>query len=151
MKKRLFSIPLLAVIFCAGYLFSGQEADLLKKYPIVSVYYSVPDNDQRNFADVVFRFGWSKKPTSKIAIQFVNRGYSDRKLKFAIKDVTSKKMVVLDTAHNSRFGTEMLKANSTGAIWSGLVDDINDKFSLRVWDSAGDEFDKVPICIKDQQ
>ncbi len=151
MKKMIFLFLSLGLVFCAGNSRSGEAKDLSDRYPIVSVYYSVPDNDQGNFADVVFRFGWSKKPSPQIAIQFVNRGYSDRKLKFAIKDATSKKMVLLDKAHNSRFGTETLKANSTGAVWAGPVDGINDQFTLRVWDSAGDEFEKAPLSIQDQQ
>jgi hypothetical protein len=125
--------------------------ELAKKYGIISVYYSVPDNDQQNFTDVVFRFAWPDKKPARIAIQFVNRAYADRKLKFAIKEVASKKMVLLDPVHNSRFGAEMLKANSVGTIWSGPVDNINDSFSLHVWNNAGDEFDKVPISIRDQQ
>ena len=100
---------------------------------------------------VDFRFGWTSKAPFTIAIQFVNHAYANRKFKFAIKDVTSNKMIVLDTLHNSRFGSEALKANSVGIIWSGLVDNIRDNFSLRVWDSDGDEFDKVPISISDQK
>lgn len=148
--------PIFAVIFTLV-LFAGtsgaqtQQDELSKEFPVVSVPYSVPDNDQQHFADVDFRFAWTNKAPFKIALQFVNRGYSTRKLKFAIKDVTSKKMVVLNPAHHSRFGTETLKANSTGAIWSGAVDNINDDFSLHVWDSDGEEFDKVAISIKDQQ
>jgi hypothetical protein len=65
--------------------------------------------------------------------------------------VTTNKIVLLDSVHNVRFGTETLKANSTSAIWSGPVDNINDSFSLRVWSGDGDEFDKEPISIKDQQ
>jgi hypothetical protein len=125
--------------------------DLSKNYGIVSVPYSVPDNDKLHFQNVDFRFGWNNKEPYKIAIQFVNHGYSTRKLKFAIKDVTSKKMIILDPIHNSRFGTETLKANSVGIVWAGPIDNNQDSFSLRVWDSDGEEFDKVAISIKDQE
>jgi hypothetical protein len=132
-------------------LHAQQVKDLSKNYKIVSVPYSVPDDDRRNFADVDFRFGWNNKAPYTIAIQFVNHGYATRKFKFAIKDVTVKKTVILDTVHNSRFGYETLKPNSKSNVWFGLVDNIKDSFSLRVWDSDGDEFDKVPISISDQQ
>jgi hypothetical protein len=151
MKKFYFFVLLLAVVFGAKDLFAQQVKDLSKYYEIVSVPYSVPDNDQENFADVDFRFGWNSKAPYKIAIQFVNHGYTLRKFKFAIKDVTSKKTVILDPVHNSRFGTESLKPNSESDIWSGPVNSNKDSFSLRVWDNNGDEFDKVPISISDQQ
>jgi hypothetical protein len=60
-------------------------------------------------------------------------------------------MIVLDAIHNSCFGSETLSENSESIIWSGSVDDIKDSFSLRVWNSNGDEFDKEPISIKNQQ
>lgn len=151
MKKTYFFVLCSVLILGANGLGAENKDKLSAFCNTVSVYYSVPDNDQLNFSDVVFRFGWNNKPPDTIAIQFVNRSYSERKIKFAIKDVTTKKMVVLDAAHNSRFGTERLKANSIGAIWSGPVDNINDSFSLHVWNNDGDEFDKVPISVKDQQ
>jgi hypothetical protein len=141
----------LTVIFCSKEVYAQPVKDIAKKYPIISVPYTLPDNDQQNFAEVYFRFGWASKEPYTIAIQFANHAYQSHQFKFAIKDVTTNKMVLLDTAHNSRFGSENLKANSTGTIWSGTVDNINDSFSLHVWDSDGDEFDKVPISIKDQQ
>ncbi len=151
MKKLWIPILLLILALNANECPAKDTPDLAKQYKLVSVYYSVPDNDQQNFANVVFRFAWNGKTPSQIAVQFVNRAYADRKLKFAIKDVTSKKLVLLDPVHNSRFGTESLKANSRGKIWSGEVDNINDSFSLHVWNGSGDEFDKVPISLKDQQ
>lgn len=151
MKKIYLSILFLALVFGEKSICAEQIEYITQNYGIVSVFYSCPDNDERNFSDVFFRFGWNDKKPFTIAIQFVNRAYADRKVKFAIKDVTSKKMVVLDPAHKSRFGTELLKSNSTGKIWSGPVDNINDSFILRVWNSAGDQLDKVPISIKDQQ
>ena len=151
MKKILFFALFSILVFCSGPLLCASVDELAKTFPVVSVYYSVPDNDQRNFADVVFRFGWNEKKPYKIAVQIVNRSYSERKIKFAIKDVSSKKMVVLDAARNSRFGTETMKPNSIGAIWSGPVDNVKDSFSLHVWNITGDEFDKVSISIKDQQ
>ena len=60
-------------------------------------------------------------------------------------------MVILDPVHNARFGTETVRQNSEGKIWSGSVDNPKDSFSLHVWDSDGDEFDKIPISINDQQ
>jgi hypothetical protein len=151
MKNLYFSILFLSIIFYSNNLFAQPAKDIAKKYPVVSVPYTLPDNDQQNFADVYFRFGWPAKPPYTIAVQFANHAYKTRKLKFAIKDVTTNKIVLLDSVHNVRFGTETLKANSTSAIWSGPVDNINDSFSLRVWSGDGDEFDKEPISIKDQQ
>ena len=149
MKNILFSI--LILFFSVNYLSAQQVKDLSKFFTIVSVQYTLPDNDQQNFADVYFRFGWSSKIPCSIAIQFANHAYKTIKFKFAIKDVTANKIVLLDTVHNSRFGIENLKANCTSVIWSGLVDNVNDSFSLRVWNSDGDELDKEPISIKDQQ
>jgi len=149
MKNILFSI--LILFFSVNYLSAQQVKDLSKFFTIVSVPYTLPDNDQQNFADVYFRFGWSSKIPCSIAIQFANHAYKTIKFKFAIKDVTANKIVLLDTVHNSRFGIENLKANCTSVIWSGLVDNVNDSFSLRVWNSDGDELDKEPISIKDQQ
>jgi hypothetical protein len=57
----------------------------------------------------------------------------------------------LDPAHQSRFGSEILKSSSKGLIWSGPIDDVNDSFSLHVWDGDGDEVDKKPISIKDNK
>lgn len=151
MKKLYFSALFLTVIFFSKEGYAQQVKDISKGCEIVSVPYSLPDNDELHFLDVTFRFGWNNKAPYTIAIQFINHGYSSRKFKFAIKDVTSNKTIILDTVHNSRFGSELLKANATGNIWSGVVDNIKDSFSLHVWDSDGDEFDKVPISIKDQQ
>lgn len=151
MNKPLVLGLLLTMFFGVQCTWADKAQDLSKAYPVVSVYYSVPDNDQGNFADVVFRFAWTDKKPFKIAVQFVNHGYSDRKLKFAVKDAVSKKTVILDPVRRSPFGTETLKANSTGRVWSGSIDNPQDGFTLRVWDTNGDEFDKVPISIKDQQ
>lgn len=151
MKKFSLSILLLTALMTSNNLGAKERNALAKNYSTVSVLYSVPDNAQQNFSDVYFRFGWNAKAPYKIALQFVNRSYSSRKLKFAIKDVTSKKMVVLDATRNTRFGLETLKANSEGALWSGPVDNVKDSFSLRVWNSDGDTLDTEPISIKDQQ
>ncbi|HXL72126.1 MAG TPA: hypothetical protein VN963_00750 [bacterium] len=151
MQRQYSLVLVLVLIFFVKALCAQEVKDLSKYCEIVSVHYSVPDNDQQNFADVDFRFGWNSKKPATIAVQFVNHSYSDRKFKFAIKDLTSKKMILLDAVHNSRLGSEALKPNSESAIWSGPVDNINDSFSLRVWNSNGDEFDKEPISIKDQQ
>ncbi len=125
--------------------------DLSKKFQTVSVFYSVPDDDKQHFADVVFRFGWNSQPPYVIGLQFSNRSYEIHKLKFAIKDVTTGKTVVLDPVRNTAFGMEVLEATSPGKVWSGTVDDVKDSFVLKVWDEAEDEFDKVPISITDQQ
>jgi hypothetical protein len=141
----LFSFFILA--FTVNGLRAQSMIDLAKSFGILSSYYSVPDNDQKNFGSVNFRYGWTKQAPFIIAVQLTNPGYADVKLKFAVKDVTTNQMVVLDPVHNSRFGTETLKANSTGAVWSGPVDSLLDSFSLRVWDDNGDEFDQAPISI----
>jgi hypothetical protein len=151
--KNLY-LSILILIFGAKTLYAqtAQPVKNLAKYcEIVSVPYSVPDDDKQHFVDISFRFGWNAKAPSSIAVQFVNHGYTGIKFKFAIEDVTTKKMIILDSAHNSRFGSETLRANSESAIWSGPVTDTKDSFSLHVWDSDGDEFDKVPISISDQQ
>ena len=151
MKQLYFLTLLLITIFGAKDLCAQPTKDLSKCYPIVSASYPVPDNAQQHFADVNFKFGWSNKVPYTIAIQFLNHSYVSLKFKFAIKDVTSKKMIVLDPVHNSRFGSEMLKENSPGVIWAGLVDNIKDSFSLHVWDSDGDEFVSDPVSIKDKK
>jgi len=151
MRKVFFSILFLSALLSARELCSQEARDLSKCCDTVSASYPIPDKDQQNFGDIVFRFGWNKKAPFKVAVQFVNRGYDNKKLKFAIKDVTSKKMVVLDVAHKSRFGSELLKSNSLGAVWSGVVDDVNDGFSLYVWNGKGEKFVKGPISIHDQE
>jgi hypothetical protein len=151
MKNLFFLLLFLTVLPNSNVLFAQQVKDISKKYMIISVPYTLPDNDQQNFADVYFRFGWPAKAPYVIAVQFANHAYRTIKFKFAIKDVTANKMVQIDTVHKSLFGTENLKANSTGMIWSGPVDNINDSFSMRVWNSDGDELDKEPISLKDQQ
>ncbi|SRR5665213_717837 len=151
MKRQNSLVLILVLIFWVKALCAQEVKDLSKYCEIVSVHYSLPDNDQQNFADVDFRFGWNSKTPATIGVQFVNRSYADRKFKFAIKDVTSKKIVILDKIHNSHFGSAALKANSESVIWSGSVDNINDSFSLHVWNANGDEFDKEPISIKDQR
>ena len=151
MRKLSISAMLLIAIFCAKDLCAQQENDLSKFYGKVSNYISVL-NDKNNMDNIVFyRIGWNGKTPKTIGIQFGNFGYADQKLKFAIKDVTSKKFVVLDKVHNSFFGTEILKASSKGIVWSGLVDNIDDSFSLHVWVGDGDEIDKEPVSIKDKK
>ena len=151
MKKLSISVLLLTMIFFTKDLYAQQENDLSKFYGKVSKYISIL-NDKNDLNKVVFyRIGWNGKTPNTIGIQFGNFGYADWKLKFAIKDVTSKKFIVLDTVHNSFFGTEMSKANSKGIIWSGVVDNINDGFSLHVWVGDGDEIDKEPVSIKDKK
>jgi len=145
MQKLYFSIFLLATVFCAKNL-QAQDADLSDNYQILSPFYNVPDDGQKNFNHVNFRYGWAIQ-TSCIAIQFTNAGYEDKKLKFAIKDVTSNQIILLDPSHNAYFGTETVKASSDGAIWSGTVNSLKDNFTLRVWNSDGDSFDQKPISI----
>jgi len=152
--KKLYIPALLIITFWGGKELSAQTPTitqtpeikyLYKDYETISSPHAVPDNDQMNFDGVVFGFGWNKKAPYTIAVQFVNRGYEDRKMKFAIKDLTTKKMIILDRAHNSAFGLELLKQSSTGAIWSGSIDSLKDSFSLRVWDAKGNEFDAAPV------
>jgi hypothetical protein len=142
---------ILAVIFGMKKVCAQSINDIAKKYPIVSAPYTFTDNDQQNSSDVYFRFGWPPKAPYVIAVQFVNHGYRAQKFKFAIKDVTLNKMVILGVVHKSTSGYETLNPNAQGIIWSGSVDNINDSFSLHVWDDAGNEFDKVPISIKTQE
>ena len=152
MKKfYCFFILFLTVIFGAKDLCAGQKEGLLfKYYETISVPYPVPDNDQLNFDGVNFRLGWNSKAPCTIAVQFVNHGYVDRKLKFCIKDITLKKMIVLDAVHNSPFGSETLKPDSISKIWFGPVNNIKDSFLLRVWDSDSDEFDAAPVSMSGQ-
>ena len=151
MKNRSVSFLILFTFFCAQNLAAQQQKELTKSFKIVSVPYAVPDNDKLNFANVFFKLGWKSKAPNTIGIQFTNSSYAEHAFKFAIKDLTTKKMVLIDTVHNSCFGSETLRENSIGSIWSGQVDNINDSFSVRVWDKDGDEFDKPAISIKDQQ
>src|ERR1035441_10299295 len=117
MKSICFQVLILALAFCANDIKAQTTTDFFKsQYGVVSLYCTVPDNDKHHFTDLYFRLGWNGKTPNTIAVQFVNHGYETRKFKFAVKDVTSKKMIVLDKAHNSRFGTETLKAGSGGAI-----------------------------------
>lgn len=149
--KKSFKLILCLIIVLITKTVKAQEAkDLSKNYDIISASYSILDNDETRFLGVTFRFGWNKKEPYVIAIQFVNHGYDVQKFEFAIKDITQNKMVVLGTIHKSTSGYETLKPNSQGVIWSGPVNNVKDSFSLRVWD-GGNEFDKAPISIKDQQ
>jgi hypothetical protein len=148
MKKQFFLVFLLLIlIFSLRNLRAQDSPDLSENYPILSAFYGVPDGGQKNFNRVNFRYGWTSQDPYVIAIQFTNAGYEDRKLKFAIKDVTTNQTILLDTVHNAYFGTETIKENSDSAIWSGTVNDIKDRFALRVWNSDGDSFDQAPISI----
>jgi hypothetical protein len=147
MKRLYFSVFLLITVFCAKDLRAQETEDLSNNYKILSRFYNLPDDGQKNFDHVNFRYGWTSQAPYTIAIQFTNAGYDDKKLKFAIKDVTSNQTILLDTTHNAYFGTETVKANSNSAIWSGTVSNLKDGFALRVWDSDGDSFDQAPISI----
>src|ERR1700679_3978156 len=105
MEKLHFLILFLMGTLCAKDSCAQEVKDISKDYAIFSVYYSVPDNEQHNFKDVNFRFGWTNKEPFRISVQFFNAGYVDVKLKFAIKNETSNQMIILDSIHNSRFGT----------------------------------------------
>ncbi|HTA75827.1 MAG TPA: hypothetical protein VK791_01575 [bacterium] len=150
--KCVYILILLIAALCAAKDASAQTQTptpnvkyLYKDYETISAPRAVPDNDQMNFDGVVFSFGWNKKAPYAIAVQFVNRGYEDRKMKFAIKDITAKKMIILDRVHNSAFGLEVLKQSSVGAIWAGPIDNPKNSFSLHVWDAKGNEFDAAPV------
>ena len=150
MKTLGLSFLFLMLLVCSKNLSAQEVKDLKNIYMIVSTVYSLPDNNQQHFADVDFVYGLNKKVPFKIAIQFTNHGYATRKFKFAIQDTTSKKMVVLDPIHNSRFGSETLMPVTEGLIWSGPIDSNKDRFSLHVWDSDGDEFDAAPVSVSEQ-
>ncbi len=151
MRKLCFYGWLLASILCAQGLRAQEEKDLSKIYEVVSQSAPVAADALKDFNNMIFyRFGWNRKGPPAIALQFVNFGYKDRKLKFAIKDVTSKKMVILDPAGKSPFATEDLKESSRSAIWSGPVDNIHHRFSLRVWEDDGDEIDEDPVSINEK-
>jgi hypothetical protein len=150
MKKLYFSFLLLTVTFFSKIVCAQPVNELSKMNGTVSGPYALPDNAQQNFSDIYFRFSWNEKKPFKIAIQFSNHSYDSRKLKFAIKDVTTKKMILLDSVHHSSFGYETLNATSVGVVWSGPIDNPKDGLSLRVWNSNGDEFEKEPISITDQ-
>jgi hypothetical protein len=147
MKKRYPYILLSVLFFCAKLLDAQEIQYLSKDYPILSVFYNVPDDDRNSFAHLNFRYGWTSQAPYTIAIQFSNAGYDDKILKFAIKDVTLNKMVILGKVHKSTAGFETLKANSDGVIWSGLIANLNDSFALRVWNSDGKSLEQAPISI----
>jgi hypothetical protein len=152
MKKRFFPVFLFFLVLFGNSLGAEEVKAITKYFEVVSKYHPVSNVDQKDPNNLVYyRLGWNTKDSSTIAIQFANLGYGARKLKFAIKDVTSKKLVILDPIHRSRFGLEVLKAESNGKIWSGPIDNIRDGFSLRVWEDDGDEMDKETISIKDKQ
>lgn len=148
-RAFLFLLALLTAI-PGGFSFAQENQDIEKACDIVSNYFPVVKNDQKNFYKIDYRLGWNKKAPYKISVQFINLGYASRKAKFAIKDLTSKKMIVLDPARNSRVVVENLNPASAGAIWSGLVDGIKDSFSVRVWDVEGNEIDEPPISIRNK-
>jgi hypothetical protein len=152
MKKKCFYGSLLAAVLCIGHLGAQDDTAFPKEFNVVSNFHSVPGKDKNDLQNLVYyRFAWRKKAPYAVAIQFVNLGYGERKLKFAVKDITSKKNVVIDPAHQSCFGTEALKESSKGMIWSGPIDSPNDRLSLRVWEDGGDEIDKAPISMNDKK
>ncbi len=152
MRRSCLLVLALGVVFGMVEWCVAQEDDLAKSFPIVSKFDAALADTQNNLNDLIYyRYGWNNQRPYTIALQFVNFGYRDHKLKFAVKDVTSKKMVLLDAVHHSNFGTETLKASSTGMIWSGPINNVNDRFSLRVWVDDGDEMDKEPMSIKDKK
>jgi len=147
MKFFCFYILLLTVILGAKELGAQEVKAISKVYGIVSEPYIIPDDGQPDFKNVAYRFGWNKKSPYAIGVQFINSGYVDRTIKFAIEDLTLNQMIVLDSVHNAHFGSETVKANSYSVIWSGPVDNIKDSFLLRVWNSNGDKFDQAPVSI----
>lgn len=152
MKKLIYSILFISTVLCQKELWAQQDNDLSKSFTAVTKFLPVVVNTDKNAEKLVFyRFGWNSKAPATIGVQFSNLGYSDWKIKFAIKDMTTKKMIILDSVHKSFFGTELLKGNSKSAIWSGPVDNVSDNFSLRVWVGDGDEIDKDAVSIKDKE
>ena len=146
-KKLYFSTGLLLALLGVRGLGAQEGNDLSKSYPILSVFYNVPDNDKKYFQAVNFRYGWTSQPPYQIAVQFSNPEYSDLKIKFAVKDVTSNQLILLDPTHQAFFGLETLKPLANGQIWSGPVDSLKDQFSLRAWNSDDDEMSQEPISI----
>jgi hypothetical protein len=128
-------------------LHAQDVSNLQDIYPILSIFYNVPDDDQKDFEHLNFRYGWTSQAPYTIAVQFSNAGYDDKILKFAIKDVTLNKMVLIGKIHKSTAGYETLKANSDSVIWSGPIASLKDSFALRVWNSDRHSFDQAPISI----
>jgi hypothetical protein len=150
-KSGLFGLLLLCCLLPKG-LGAQEDKDLSKVYEVATPFRPLSADANSDFNNMVYyHFGWNRKGPAVIALQFVNMGYKDHKLKFAIKDLTAKKLVVLDPARRSNFGTEALKADSKGAIWTGAVKNIRDKFSLHAWEDGGDEMDKDPVSINDKK
>ena len=150
MQKINLYVLIFIFAFFGKLSYAQVDQDIEKYCEVVSKYYSVSETGQKNFYKIEYRLGWNKKAPYKIAIQFINLGYEGKKIKFSITDLTSKKMVILDAVHNSRVVSETLNPASTGAIWSGQIDGIKDRLSLRVWDKDGNEIDKSPISIRNK-
>jgi len=151
MKKPMITILFLALLLGAKSM-DAQQADVFpKEYTKVTKFLPAAVNNKPTQEMLVFyRMGWNSKAPASIAIQFANLGYTDWKLKFAVKDVVTKKTVLLDKEHNSTFGTELLKGNTKSTIWVAPVDNIKDGYSVRVWIGEGDEIDLATVSIKDK-
>ncbi len=139
MKKLQLALFALLVLVGSQSWATRQVNELEKNYPVLSAFYPVPDNEKKQFKDVYFRLGWKARKPYRIAVQFTNQSYKTVPLKFALKDVTTQKMVILDKGKNTAVGAETLGSISEGALWSALIQDKKDHFILRVWDKDGSE------------
>lgn len=128
-----------------------QRNELEKNYPVLSSFYPVPNNENQYFKDVYFRLGWKPIKPYQIAVQFTNQSYETVHLKFALKDVTAQKMVILDKAKNTVMGTETLGSISEGALWSAPIDEKKDHFILRIWDKDGNETRSSEIVFPEKK
>jgi hypothetical protein len=139
---------LLLAIFLIAPMAPCQEAQTIEEsYPILSPFYNVPGSTAERFNHLNFRYGWTDKDPYRIAVQISNPSYGEQKIKFAIKDLTTNQLVLLDEEHNAYFINETLPASMDGKIWSGEVQSLSDAYALKVWDSDGDSFQQAPVRI----
>lgn len=151
MKKKIFFLLFLVPALLSRGADADEVKDLSKDCEKVSKFMPLLDNPPKDLNNMIYyQWGWNGKKPATINVQFRNLGYGDHKIKFTIKDVAAKKLVVLDPVRNSNFGSETLKPDSKGAIWSGKVSNIKDGFSLSVWDGGdGEAVVKKPISLGD--
>ncbi len=149
MRKPNFIWGALLAAFCAGLSSAQVDQDIGKACDVVSAYFPVAGKAAPPLDKLEYRLGWNKKPPYRISVQFTNLGYAGLKIRFALRDVTSKKALVLDAARNSPVVTENVGPASAGAVWSGRLDNLHDRCSLRVWDMDGGEWGEKPVGLQD--
>src|SRR5690348_13792409 len=91
---------------CATLALAQVDQDIESLCDLVSAYLPVAKEDAPAFDKLDYRLGWNQKPPYRIFVQFTNLGYAGRKIRFALRDVTSKKQMVLDAAHRSHIVAE---------------------------------------------